>query len=350
MLKAYNVLSNEAHQTHIMKVLDTCYLDYKSHYPNQRIMRNLSKMTLYGRIVAIIDDKTGELILTTTKTHPNYIPHLGGINLSIANNDIITYGNIVCNLPSLSELTNEMVKFDSEPKITPDPDEEIIEVKDMTKLKPYKPLLSLLRTLNTKKFSSKEKENDVILNDNTFFLINNGKFTYYGNLIEYEYLSETNIQNLAFDYDYGESRYGTIIKDSLIINNNLLQSPVKEKYKFKNDLWKPFPLKYLQQISEATLFSTKIELDNEILHLINKSLYFPFKHYFSKLDKMIKDEKIYSKVPVIDDIEYMIDSLKSTFHFTFRYKIFFKDIIIQITQTCQAVKLNNVGDEGDMLA
>lgn len=350
MLHIYNVLSKECQYALNMKVLDACYLDYKSHYPFQRITRNISKLTLLGRTIALIDHVTGLKLMDTRakKTEPNYIEHMGNISLALVNNDILTYGSLVHNLPSLSELTNQFIPYDSPPKIT------FTDTRpkfNITAPKAYKKLISVLAQLNTKKISTVEADNDVVVKDNKYFLLNSGKCTYYGTLIEFNYKDDLDIYKLSTGENYEDDvLYGCPFKDSMVIDNTIFEKPKQDKYKFSdNTEWKPLSDKILEQIYDAKLFTTKIELDGNILHLLEKSIYFPFKYYFTKKESMNDDIKTIGKMVVIDDIKYRIETLESTFHTEISYRVRFKDVDITISQTFQAVKLTDPKDIGDVL-
>lgn len=349
MLHIYNVLNKECQYTLNMKILDVCYLDYKSHYPFQRITRNISKLTLVGRIVGLIDGETDEMLLDTKakKNAPNYIEHMGGINLSLANKDIITYGSLVHNLPNLANLVNEFIPFD-EPPVTEYKDPEISFELDLPKT--YKPLLSVLSQCNTKKLSAVEKDKEVVVQDNKYFLINSGKCTYYNTLIEFRYRDDFDIYKVITGENYKDDiLYGSPIKDKINVDNHLVSRPINEKFNFTTNKWIEFPLETLKQISEATLFTTEIELDGNKLHVLDKNFFFPFKYYFTKLDDM-KDPKINTnKKVLIDDIRYRVEKLHSTFHVEFRFRVTFRDIELNISQTFQCVILDKKEDEGDML-
>lgn len=348
MMHMYNVLSKECQYALNMKILDVCYLDYKSHYPFQRITRNISKLTLMGRITGLIDGPTDLLLLDTTvkKTEPNYIEHMGGINLALANHDIITYGSMVHDLPNLTELVSEFIPFDSKPVM------EYIDPEVQFELdipKPYKPLMSVLTQCNTKKISSVEKDKEVVVPDNKYFLLNSGACTYYNTLIEFRY-SDMDIYKVITGKEFDDILYGTPYKDKVIVDNHLVSRPLQEKHEFSSKAkWIDFPVELIKQIADATLFTTRIKLDGKTLHVLNKNFFFPFKYYLTKLDDMINDEKIIKKKVVIDALQYRVDKLESTFHVEFKYRVQFKDIKLWISQTFQCVDLDKHEDEGDIL-
>lgn len=347
MLHIYNVLSQECQYALNMKILDVCYLDYKSHYPFQRITRNISKLTLVGRIVGLIDGKTDEMLLDTKakSNAPNYIEHMGGVNLSLANRDIITYGSLVHNLPNMANLINEFIPFDSKP-VVEHVDPEITFDFDLPK--PYKPLISVLSQCNAKKLSSVEKDKEVVVQDNKYFLLNSGECTYYNTLIEFDYKDDIDIYKISngINFDKCDILYGYPIKDKLHVDNHLVARPINKKFNFTNLVWNDFPQETLREISEARLFTTEIELDGNKLHVLDKNFFFPFKYYFKNIDAMLDPNTNISKKVLIDNIMYRVEKLKSTFHVEFKYRVRFKEVELYISQTFQCVILDKEEGSG----
>lgn len=324
-------MSKEFHPTTFTMILLAAYLDFKSHYPNQKITRNVAMETLIGQIESIIDSCDGNIYKTVAKLSKDQlltgeiVDNLGQILLTLVNRNIIAYANQTVNLPSISDLANRFVPFDSEPIFEP---LSTTVVETFKKPRNLDKFLSVLTDINRKTLP-KEDESDSELKDNRFYLLNNGSFVYYGTLVEYKYHDKSVFDYIDTDYKPTGPLYGHSFKSEILVDNNQLQLSEKERYVIDKE-FKPIPMDVLEEISKATVFTRTVYLDGCKLALLDRNIYFPFKKY--KFDEPCDP----NKDVVITHPEYRIISLKETYRMDITYKIMYRDLIgVTIIQSFQ---------------
>lgn len=328
----YNVLSNEAKLTMFKKMINSLYLDFKSHYPTAFITRNISKGTLYGRFESIRIKQSGEVIVSRDKKYKDsniYKPHLGGISLAIANNSIVSYANQTCNMPSLTELSNMFVANDNEPRIHP-PKQIQMVVNVPNK---YQKLCSLLTKLNTLRFSSTDEES--VQKDNKLFHFNDGRSVYLGGLVTVKYNGPNLLQACGATDIPDTQLFGAYTKKQLVVNNAQINKPKNDGFDFTGVEFKELDNNILRTLSTYTLFSDKITIDGVDLLLLDQSLYYPLSHKLKQLDGCLK-----GKNPYVSNIKYRNIKLKDTTKWEFCYSIEWEDINIDISYQIQTVNIN----------
>ena len=338
LVKAYNVMNTEAILTEFRKVLDLVYLDFKSHYPSTLITRNISKSTLFGRIQYIKAKYDNKIILTSDKTQvgkPNYIYNLGRISLALANNDIISYGHMVFNLPSIDEML-DIVDPEDSPPIHSKPSIPVIEVKSPTK---YSKLISLLSKLNRARYTLTDEQ--AMRKDTKHFMFTNGEFRYLGTLVGFEYKGSSLLDIAVSEsgetypqHDGDTTFYGITYKKNLISQNYNINIPRAKKFDIDGE-FKLVPDSFYEDVMDCSFFTKKITLDDKVTILPSDvSIYYPFEYIMD--EKKIKDGK---KYPKVSPLRFKYDYLGETTKLEFRYEIEFLDINISIYQQMQIVNL-----------
>lgn len=335
LTQEYNILEGEFNPTVFTLILLAAYLDFKSHYPNQKNTRNASSQTLIGNISALIepDGKTVYQSIPGFYETSNTLPHFGGLLLTLINEDPIAYAAMGGGTPSISELSEKLIKYDSKPIFEPINKVIQTEYKKPTKINNF---LSFMSSLNRKKIP-KEAESDVELKDNKFFLTTSGKMVYYGTLVEYKYNSK-NVIDYANEHNqfntYTDAMYGYTQKDNLIIDNNLLIKPSRDRYVIQKEFI-DFPKSEFDKLVKATIFTDKIYLENERFDLLDRNFYYPFNHYINQIEGRINP----NKDTVISYPQYRMTVLKHTAYIDFRYSIKYKDLIhLEILQSMQLLR------------
>ena len=338
IIDEYNILGREADLTSFLKIPYILSIDAKSHYPFQYITRNLSKMTLYGKITSV--QITGTDILTraisgrSTKT-TEVTPHLGAINLAIANNDIISFSNLTCKTPSSSEIISKFIEYDADP---------ILSVKSeygniLQLNKKYESLFKVMRSINKKKLAAKDE--DYMKKDPTFFLLNNGSFRYYGNRIDYNY-NGTTIYDILDDEnkpDMNIPLYAKTLKGEIIIDNNILDIPKNDRFNLNTE-FKPLSYEELLSISMDDVFTNKRIVNGQKLLTINKNFYFPFAAYFKWYDNTKASKYDPQKTVQFSNILIRNEVLERTIKWEFTYNIQYKDVSVDIIQSFQSANLD----------
>lgn len=332
--KPFNVLSNEAHLTMFKKMLNLIYFDFKSHYPNTIITRNISKGTLVGTITSIVDKHDHEnIILTRLKKYSDreyYKPHLGGITLAMANGDIISYANKTCKLPSLSELADIFVPMDSEPLVKP-PEFPIFEYDVPNK---YQKLTSLLTKINQIRFTKTDEE--AVEKDNKMFMFTNGNLVYCGTRVHYDYNGYDLIDALGVGRPLVDTwYYGTVFKKKYISHNDVCNIPKHPKFEFDGE-WKELNYNIIEQLYKMRIFSDYVTIDGIKLLLCDRSLYYPIEFKVKQESGLLSK----GKQPYVSDIEFRNIKLDKTTKWEFRYKITYEDINLTIYQQMQTVNLD----------
>lgn len=332
LVKHYNILDSEANLTYFRKAMNTDYLDFKSHYPNQFITRNLSKSTLYGRITDICLEGTDIAIKTSVgreskqcKKYDNF----GNITLAIANNDIISYCNIVNNTPSLSEI---IAKF-SEIKEKEEYMSSVDIPSTLTINKDYKKLVSVLRGINRKKTDT--KDSDFVKRDAGYFFISDGSTTFNGTRIDYIYNRATmsDMQGAPNVPIYAKS-----LKDELLVDNTLVSIPKNQRFAELEAM--PFnqvSYSLVRRLNELNAFAERMNINGSDIILTKNLMYFPFKQYIKQIEagKEIDPEK---NVLISHLMERHL-VLGETIIWEFKFSILFKDIDLDIIQSMQSLKI-----------
>ena len=330
-MKPYNVLSNEAKLTMFKKVLNSLYLDFKSHYPNQFITRNLSKETLFGRLESVIRKDDKSIMITRSmkyRNQPEWKPHMGSLTLAMANRDIISYGSKTNNLPTISELADELVPLDSKPLTTPD----IIPKIEIDVPSKYQKLCSLLTKLNQLRFSKTDEES--VEKDNKMFMFTNGSLTYVGTYIEYNWNSKNIIECCTEDTPTG-LYYGSYIKKKLISSNDKRNVPKNDKFDLSNYEWKELDNSVIKQVFDMSLFSDEIFIDGYKMIVCDRTFYYPIEHKIKQLNNSLPK----GTNPYVSNISYRWEKLNKTAKWEFSYYIEFEDVRLDITQQFQTVNL-----------
>lgn len=343
--QASNILNNEAHLTMLRKLRNLVYLDFKSHYPSTIITRNISKSTLYGRISEIQIKESGNPLWTTDKTWKDsalYKKHLGEICLSIANKDIVSYGAQVCNLPTLDKIAEMLIPYDSEPLFHPDPVPAIPNVPVPTK---YRKLTSILSKINQLVFSKTDEE--ALNKDNKMFMFTNGRCSYLGSLITYNYKGPNLLEACEFnDYDKNQWFYGIVFKQELVSVNEKCNVPKFDAYDMGESEWQVVPNQFLFDYASLQYFSRlfTIEYQGRGISMIlgPKSLYFPI-DYFLKVNS---GTPLKGKNPVLSNLLFRCKTLEKTHICEFRFTLSLEDIESEITQQAQFINLADA--QGDV--
>ncbi len=333
-LAPFNVLNNEAHLTMFKKLLNLIYYDFKSHYPNTIITRNISKGTLFGVIQAVETVQDQKIIMTKDRRYKDdptiYKPHLGGITLSMANKDIVSYGSKVNKLPSMSEISGLFVPLDSEPKINKH-NYPVFEAEVPNR---YHKLCSLLTKLNQLRFTKTDEES--VEKDNKLFMFTNGSCVYLGGRVFFDWNGKDIIDCTDVPRPTGcDWFYGTYTKKTLISMNDSCNLPRFPKFEFKGE-WKHLDNDILRQLHTMYLFSGFVNIDGYKLMLCDRSLYYPLDHKIKQLNNELpKGKNVY-----VSDVQYRWDKLDNTSKWEFKYDIEFEDIKLTIYQQAQFVNLD----------
>ena len=329
----------------LRKLRNLVYLDFKSHYPSTIITRNISKSTLYGRISEIQIKESGNPLWTTDKTWKDsalYKKHLGEICLSIANKDIVSYGAQVCNLPTLDKIAEMLIPYDSEPLFHPDPVPAIPNVPVPTK---YRKLTSILSKINQLVFSKTDEE--ALNKDNKMFMFTNGRCSYLGSLITYNYKGLNLLEACEFnDYDKNQWFYGIVFKQELVSVNEKCNVPKFDAYDMGESEWQVVPNQFLFDYASLQYFSRlfTIEYQGRGISMIlgPKSLYFPI-DYFLKVNS---GTPLKGKNPVLSNLLFRCKTLEKTHICEFRFTLSLEDIELEITQQAQFINLADA--QGDV--
>lgn len=331
LLMEYGVMNKEFRPTTFTMILLAAYLDFKSHYPNQKITRNVSMGTLIGQIESILEPD-GNIYKTVVKiareNTDKYIEHLGQVLLTLVNHDIIAYAHQTMNLPSLSEIANMYIPYDSEPVFKP---LRTTVVQPFKKPRQIDKVLSVLTDINRKTLPKKD-ESDADLKDNGYYLINNGKLVYYGTLVEYIYKGKSILDYIDDPNKPNEPLYGKSFKQDIMVDNNQLQTSDIPRYEITKE-FKPIPNDVLMNISKASVFTREIYLDGCKMALLDRNIYFPFKKY--NWDDLYDP----NKDVVITHPLYRVLELQETYRMDITYDIKYKDLIdLTIIQSMQLAK------------
>lgn len=336
--RSANVLKNEAVLADFRKLVNLVYLDFKSHYPSTFITRNISKGTLRGKIAYIKSKYDGRVMKTLDKRYKDredlYMQHFGTITLSMANNDIISYGSKTMNLPTTEELANIFLSQDSEP-IHSKPRIPNIEVP----LKKMKKLTSVLSKINRLRYTKTDANADNP--DNGLFFFNDGAMRYQGTYVEYHYPKQSLLDfSIAetgdvYSQNDGTPFYGKAYKGNLVSMNHMINKPRAPKFNITGE-WYDLPKEYYQKIENTELFSEKISFPGGLdIIMIDVCLYYPFK-FKNKQDEADKDGK---KNPYISDLKYRFDKLQETTKVEFFYTIKYLGVEVEITQQMHVVNI-----------
>ena len=331
-MKPYNVLSNEAKLTMFKKVLNSLYLDFKSHYPNQFITRNLSKETLFGRLETVIRKDNRSIMVTRSmkyKDQPIWKPHMGSLTLAMANKDIISYGSKTSNLPTISELADELVPLDSEPLTEP----EQVSYFEADVPAKYQKLCSLLTKLNQLRFTKTDEES--VEKDNKMFMFTNGSLTYVGTYVEYDWNGKDIIDCCDIVDRPNGLYYGGYVKKKLQSANDKRNIPQNDKFDLTDCNWKELDNDIIKQLFSMSLFSDEIIIDGYKIIACDRTLYYPIEHKIKQLDNVLPK----GKNPYVSNIDYRWKKLNKTAKWEFKYYIEFEDIKLNIIQQFQTVNL-----------
>lgn len=345
-VKAANILSNEAHLTMLRKLRNLVYLDFKSHYPSTLIVRNISKSTLFGVIDSVfVDSAEPEVLWTTNKKMSEssiYKKHLGEINLSIANKDIISYGHQTCSLPSYDELANKFVSFDSEPLITPAPFPTFEPVKVPNK---YRRITSILNKINQLVFTKTDEE--AANKDNKLFFFNDGCCSYLGSHIKYHYNGPNLLDICGAEYDKSQQYYGIVFKYELISQNEKCNIPKYDPEDLSDIPWEQLPDSFLEDYASLQYFS-KLFMLNSSGHTVTlllgpKVLYYPIDYFMKLHSEGSKNQPV-----MLTPLFFRCKTLSKTHICEFQYSIQLGEIDLTITQQASFVNLDGAKSNVDI--
>lgn len=301
------------------------------------VTRNISISTMFGDIVSIIRKKDKKVIKTARwrdRGKENYIAHLGGINLTLVNDDPIAFGERTMGLPSMGEIVNRFVPLDSEPKTKP-----VFKIEKSITLttanKHEDALMKVLSELNSEVVSSAEAKNGLI-DTSGMFLINNGECTFNRSYIKYEYEGETLAD--AFDLDDNVPMYAKRGSGILVVDNNKLREPANEPPEHEGE-WIHIYDDEIIELSKADVFSVERKFGTHTAHVPKFQIYFPFKYYIDKQLKMDYAEKGSSKYVLIENYKYRLHERNKTYSTEFTFDIVYRDYKIKITQIVDWVNL-----------
>lgn len=332
-LEPYNVLSNEAQLTMLKKVLDSIYLDFKSHYPTQFITRNLSKGTLAGRVESVIVKSSREVVLTRDfkyKEQNVWRPHMGSITLAMANTDIVSYASKTNNLPTMSELADVFIPADSPALTTPEP------IPQFTVAVPnkYQKLCSILSKINLLRFTKTDEES--VEKDNKMFMFTDGSLSYLGTYVNYDWNGRDLIDACGVTDRPDGWYYGLYTKKQLVSSNDKCNKPKNEKFDLGSAEWKEMSNDDIKSLHLMTLFSDDIIIDGYRMILCDRSLYYPIDHKIKQIDNTLPK----GKNPFVSNIKYRWIKLNKTAKWEFSYYVEYEDIKVNITQQFQTVNLD----------
>lgn len=341
-MEQYGILNGEADIKNFRRVLYAIYLDFKSHYPSQTVVCNLSKDTLLGNISKILDCD-GNVIMMADRDAKSFSDlvhkHLGSVNLATLSRDTISFGHMCCNLPSINDLVQMVVKFDSEPKFNKE-EPFILELPKCTPKQNR--IISVLSSINTYNYKnhigsqtdkSEDDEDDIINVDTKYFYLTNGELSFNGTYVRYEY-PNYDIYNMITGNDNEMTYYGAMNKGIVTINNGKL-NPIRNKpfdlsdcemYNIEEIDW--------ENMYESDVSTIRSTIFGGITTYINKyCFYFPWNVYKKQLIQKGLNQKILVSTPT-----YKLKKFQDTAVIGLYYSILGEDdLIINLEQQMQVV-------------
>lgn len=335
----FNILYNEVILTRFKKYPKSIYVDAVSHYPVAIITRNLGISTMFGDIVSIIREKDKEVIKTARwrdRGKDNYIPHLGGINLTIVNKDPVAFGERTMGLPSMGEIASAFVPADSEPKTKPKIHLNLeIDVPKNRKVETS--LLMVLSELNSEAVSSAEAKNGLI-DMSGMFLLNDGETTFCRSYIKYDYNNNPLLNALSQD-SINEPALASRSTEKVVIDNSKLILPENIPPVFSGE-FTSISDDDIIRLSEATTFTTEFMFGSHKAYVPRYQLYFPFKHYIDKqLEKEYAIKGGSDKYVMVENYRYRVLSRKKTYSTELKFDIKIKNYHLTVTQIIDWVNL-----------
>lgn len=336
VVKRFKVLNGEAMMTLFRKVILALYLDYKSHYPNQNITRNISKDSMVGKICEIFMSMTGESLWNIDpkyKAYDKYKPHLGSVNLAIANRDIISYANATMGLPSLGELSKISVAYDTEPKMEPTKVENYCIPLNKT----YDKLCRVLKDCNHIRLISTDTTS--IPNDLKNFFFTNGTHSWEGTRIEYIYHGKNLIDVCgATNQVLSTNLYGTLEKKDLVTINENRVAPRQEGFDLSACPWHEVPFSFWETLLDETeYFSKEMTLaegtPDALRMIVNRYV------FYYPMEFVIKQQRkpTMKNPPRISPARVRIQKLEETAKCEMQFDIQYEEISLTISHQWQAI-------------
>lgn len=295
---------------------------------------------MFGDIVSIIKHNTNEVLKTARwrdKGKENYIEHLGGINLTIVNDDAIAFGEKTMGLPSMGDIAGKFIPMDDKPKTKPDEHIKMELEVDKKAHKVEEAILKVLQELNTDKVSSAEVKNGLVDMAGTF-LVNSGETTFNRTYIKYDYHDKSIFESL-----YGEEIDTEILAKretgKIVVDNNLQIRPANTPPTHTGE-WIDVSYDLLEKIFNATTFTAKVYLGDHLAYIPRFQMYFPFKYYINKqLASDYESKGGSDKYVIVENYRYRIEERKETYSTEFEFTLKHKDYKITITQIIDWVNM-----------
>ncbi|MGL5719077.1 MAG: hypothetical protein ACRCX2_39115 [Paraclostridium sp.] len=312
------------------------------HYPVQMITRNLSIGTMFGDVSRILTATTKEVIETARwrdKGHEFYVEHLGGVNLTVVNEDPVTYGCRVMGLPSMGDIANSLVKADSEPKFKPD--FMLVDTIELTKKdKDVDTIIKVLSELNSEASSLSEEDNGLV-RQSGMFLLADGETSYMKSYIKYDYHGYSIKDALCYKTD-DAILFAKKGKDRIDVDNTKYTAPQNVPPIHSGDFIN-LTDKEIIEISKADTFTLTRKWGEHLAHVPMFQMYFPFKYFNKQIDKDY-EEKGSNKYVLVKNYRYRVLERKQTYSTEFKFDIVYKDFKLTITQIIDWVNLEYKGD------
>jgi len=335
VLDAFPVLKDEAHITTFMKFISVLYLDLKSHYPFTMYTRNLARSTLVGIINMLINKDNNQIMKYTGyvkgASYKNRVKSFGNLNVAMINRDIITYGNIANNLPSLDDLIKEFMHFDSDPIVNTSKPLEYEGEIDKPTLNAFSKVKSILTSINRLRIDKQEEK--YMPKDVKHFFINDGEMVFNNScLVRYTYRNTTfadEMLNFIPNVDKSVPLYGTITKSTLTLSDSNYRKPKNKAFEFPEDSkWYQIDEDEFFKMADAEIYPIILNLKDDIkIRTVNRSFYFPFSYWKKQIELARIGKKLPKKEPEISTPMYRYIKGEETTKIQFQYSIYHPDLI-----------------------
>ena len=265
--------------------------------------------------------------------------HLGSINLATLSRDTISFGHMCCNLPSINDLIQTVVKFDTDPKFTKD-EPFIMELpKCNAKQNRIVSVLSSINTYNYKNHigsssdKSEDDEDEIINVDTKYFYLTNGELSFNGTYVKYDY-PNYNIYNLITgNDDFGKEFYGVSNKNIITINNGKINHIRNKPFDLSNCKLIDIPEEIWENMYENDVSTIRTNMFGITTYINRYCFYFPWNVYKKQQISKGINQKILISTP-----SYKLKKFQETAVIGLYYSILGEDdLIINIEQQMQVV-------------
>ena len=340
LAKKFNILNQEVTLTRFMKYMYAIYYDVVSHYPNCFTTRNLSIGSMFGDVVRILRNVTGDVVETSRwrdKLDDQYVSTLGGINLAIVNEDPVTYGHRVMNLPSMGDIAHMVVPSDSEPVFKPNyVFRDTMELDKKTK-KTETVMVKVLVGLNREILPTSAVENGII-DTHKLFLISDGDTTYMRSFINYDWKGNSIWDNIKYKHSEINTVLSGFKSGVLTFDNGKLVAPQSQPPEFCGP-FTMFTEDEIERIGAANTFTAEMKFGNKKAFVPSFQLYFPFDYYVEQKTKGYEDKGI-DKYAIVSDFRYRVIERDQTFTTELQYEIKHGLYELTVTQVIDWVNID----------